>query len=198
MKDQAIAPAKSLLDHRLSVDTLPDEGRIIEIDATQEEREAIAQELDLLSLERLVAELEVRPKAKGRVQVKGRLRAALTQACVVSLEPVPSEISDVIEAEFWPEEQIAARAKSALDEEGALDLEPLAADGPDPIDNGNVNLGQLVFETLATLIDPFPRKDGAAFTWSSGDDSENDAGGPAKENPFAVLEKLKSEDPKKT
>ena len=50
-----------------------------------------------------------------------------------------------------------------------------------------MNVGRVVFETLASAIDLYPRKDGAAFDWRA---PEPDKAGVV--SPFAALAKLKN------
>ena len=56
----------------------------------------------------------------------------------------------------------------------------------DPIEDGRIDLGELVAETMAIELDPYPRKPGAGFA-----DIIEDA---EKPSPFSALSKLKGED----
>ena len=113
----------------------------------------------------------------------GTLAASVTQTCVVSLEPVASTLEVPVEIEFWPLRLIEDRAET-VDEaasHGTLDW-------PEPIVDNKIDLGPVIYETLATVLDPYPKRDGVSFQWS---DVPADAGTGGEESPFAALKRLK-------
>ena len=57
------------------------------------------------------------------------------------------------------------------------------------LERGLIPVGRIVFETLASSLDPYPRREGAAFNWQ-----DPQSAGDKKANPFAALSKLKGED----
>ena len=59
---------------------------------------------------------EIVPKSGGRLQVTGHVRARVGQTCVVTLEPIESEIDEEIDLTFAPEAE--ARRLADLIEEG--------------------------------------------------------------------------------
>ncbi|HZP08494.1 DUF177 domain-containing protein [Methyloceanibacter sp.] len=154
------------------------------IEATPAEMAAIAKLLDLRGLERLGMTYRLRRIGAGRVRLNGELAAKVIQTCVVSLDPVLSDVAVPVEAEFWPEEMIAAH-QAHEEEQGAATL----ADWPEPISEGRIDLGPVVYETLATSLDPYPRKEGVSFEWSEKWEEEPSGAKPA--SPFAALEALK-------
>ena len=154
--------------------------KTIEIDSA--ERTAIMALLDLVDLEGLRFDYRLREGRGKRVHLTGRLRADVVQTCVVSLDPVPASIDVPVEADFWPPEKIAALHERADDPAQAGEI-----DWPEPIEGDTIDLGPLVYETLATALDPYPKKTGAQFEWT---DSKQSAETP-KNNPFAVLKGLK-------
>lgn len=83
----------------LRVDNIRD-GASGEIDATQAEMAASARMLDLLGLERLTFAYRLRHGAGGRLRLTGSLKAAVTQTCVVSLNPVEASLDVPVEVEF--------------------------------------------------------------------------------------------------
>ena len=73
----------------LRVDELKDgEERSIEINRA--ERDTIAKLLELVALDDLRFTFRIHRRGEGRLAVSGTLAAAVTQTCVVSLEPVAS------------------------------------------------------------------------------------------------------------
>ena len=153
----------------LRIDEIKD-GVSGSIEATAAEMAAIANLLDLKGLEDLAMTYRLFRAGAGRLRLKGELKAKVTQTCIVSLEPVQSELDVPVEAEFWPSEMIAGGA--------------LIADWPEPISDGKIDLGPLVYETLATSLDPYPKKEGVSFEWSQGAEQPRSEAGTS---PFAAL-----------
>jgi uncharacterized metal-binding protein YceD (DUF177 family) len=149
---------------------------------TETERAAIVDLLDLVALDNLHFDYRLRRGGGGRVHLAGRLKANATQTCVVTLEPVPAEIDVPVEVEFWPSALIDDLEKKA-DEPGHLDL----VDWPEAITDDSIDLGPVVYETFATSLDPYPKKEGASFQWSQ-DGSEPEA---RESSPFSALKQLK-------
>ena len=58
------------------------------------------------------------------------------------------------------------------------------------IKDGQIDIGQIAYEILASSLEPYPRKEGAAFEW----EEPNDDGDGAEESPFAALKSLKPEE----
>jgi hypothetical protein len=99
----------------------------------------------------------------------------VTQTCVVTLEEIERRYEAPLGVEFWPADMLT-------DAEDA-DVDPLGADR-EPIEDGRLDVGRIVYEELASVIDPFPRRDDAAFDWE-------DKEGAARTHPFAQLARLK-------
>jgi len=152
------------------------------IEINEDERNAIIELLDLVDLDAVEFVYRLREGRGQRVHLTGRLRADVVQTCVVSLEPVPAAIDVLVEAEFWPPKKIAELQARAEDPAQGHET-----DWPEPIDGDTINLGPLVYETLATALDPYPKKIGARFDWSDARQSPETL----KNNPFAALKELK-------
>ncbi len=159
------------------------EGASGTIEASVAEMASIAKLLDLRGLESLAMSYRLSRLGAGRVRLDGTLKAKVTQTCVVSLEPVQSDIAVPVEVEFWPED-ILASYEAREEEHGAATL----ADWPEPISEGRIDLGPVLYQTLATSLDPYPRKEGVSFRWSEGNE---EPGGEKATSPFAALEALK-------
>jgi len=154
------------------------------IEANEAEREAIAAMLDLQRLDRLSLTFRFARHGQGRFALKGRLLAAVTQTCGVTLEPVEATLDIPVEIEFWPAGQIEAYADTA-DEAARHGI----LDWPEPIDDGKIDLGPIIYQSLATGLDPYPKREGASFSWP-GADAETSAAEDEK-GPFAALGRLK-------
>lgn len=154
-----------------------------EIEATAAERKAIASLLELPELRALKLAYRLRRDGGGRYHVSGRLNADLTQTCVLSLEPLQTTVDVPLEVEFWPRrllDELEARAEES---------EPDALfEWPEAIAEGKIDLGPVIYETLATALDPYPKREGADFEWAEDASKE---GSETRTSPFAGLEQLK-------
>lgn len=157
---------------------IPDGGLVRERQASEEECAATASALGLISLPALRAKYKIFRLAGGAYRLHGEIFADVVQACVVTVEPVPSRAHDTFDAEFWAE----------LDEtdDGREEIPILDGRDVEPLEHGTISVGRIVYETLAAALDPYPRKPDAEFSWR--DDTVPD---PARISPFAALSKLK-------
>jgi len=170
------------LSRILKVDEIED-GASGEIVATPAEMDAIAGLLDLVRLEGLTLDCRFTHGGSGRLRLTGRLKADVTQTCVVSLDPVEARIDVPLEVEFWPE-ALLATAESNAELPGSV----VVLDGPEPIVCGRIDLGAVAYETLATALDPYPKREGVSFDWSQGEPNQAQEG---QSGPFAALAALK-------
>lgn len=171
------------LARTLRVDELKEgEERVIEVNRA--EREAIAALLDLRALDRLIFGFRLHRRGEGRLALQGTLAAAVTQTCVVSLEPVESTLDVPVDVEFWPVPMIDDLAASPDEaaSHGTLDW-------PEPIEGGKIDLGPVIHETLATALDPYPKREGVSFEWSEAPSTGVEP--EQAESPFAALKHLK-------
>jgi uncharacterized metal-binding protein YceD (DUF177 family) len=160
------------------------------IEATPDERAALARRFDLRALESLRARVRLEEAAEGGalVRLDAALEAAVVQTCVVTLEPVPAHITATFRRLYDPQGMPAAEPG----EEEFLALD--ADEPPEPLAGGLLDLGEAVAEQLALELDPFPRAPGVdfhGFATESLDSGEK----PAPDGPFAGLAKLLDEDP---
>jgi Large ribosomal RNA subunit accumulation protein YceD len=144
----------------ITVEQIPDTGLHRDIEASAAIREAMAELGGLREILSASASLDVTPKSGGRVHVEGRVRARVGQTCVVTLDPIESDIDEPIDLIFAPPEQIPEMA-ALVDEaaESAVEI----PDPPEPIFNGVIDLGRLATDALFLGVDPYPRKPDAVF-----------------------------------
>jgi uncharacterized metal-binding protein YceD (DUF177 family) len=164
-----------------AVTDVPEAGLRFTRSATEAERKAVAAALEILDCTALECDLRVRALRQGRYQVSGTVKGAVVQACSVTLEPLPAPIDETINVEFWPKDQVPRPSSTAQDEF----LDPDAPDGAEPIENGKLGLGQIVYEYIAAGLDPYPRKPDATVEWRAKPEKT------AEIHPFAALAKLK-------
>ena len=137
------------------VETLPRDGLIGTIEATPEERAALARLNGLPDIARLTARFRI-AKWKRGVRVEGEVSARVTQTCVATLEPFEVEVEEPVEARFLPRDAKKPAPEPVLDESA----DP---DEPDELVDGRIDLGALASEFLTLALDPYPRKPGADF-----------------------------------
>lgn len=169
-----------IFDAVVRIDKLPASGRSISVEANETERAAIAEAMQILSVERFSATLSIAP-LRGGLRAQGHLDAEVTQASVVSFEPVAETVSEDIDRVFLPAPKDShAPAPGA---EVFIDLEN--DDFPDHIDGPEVDLSALLLETLALALDPYPRLPGESL------DSLGVSVDDGPTGPFAGLARLK-------
>ena len=173
---------RPVLSRPLKVDEIKD-GASAEIAANDAELDAMAKMLNLVALERLTFTCRFDHRGGGRLCLTGTLRGLATQTCVISLEPIEAVLEVPVEQEFWPAALIAQLEQNAADSGGAGIF-----NWPEPIVDGRIDLGPVIYESLATALDPYPRREGASFDWSQG--PEDEAKG-TRSGPFAALAALK-------
>lgn len=159
----------------------------VRLEADEKERKALAESWDILSVEELRAELQINRWKKDGIRVKGRVHARITQACVVTLEPVVSDIEEPFEQIFVPENSKLARRPA--NDAGEMVLDPDGPDLPEPFTGDSIDAGAVVAEFAAMAIDPYPRKPGIEFDGHIEDDGQNDK----KPSPFAALKDWKKD-----
>lgn len=147
----------------------------VTVTAQPGERAALAKRFGLVAIDSLEAVFKLRREAQG-VRATGHLSARVTQACVVTDEPLPERVEEDFELRFLPEPG-----------EAPEEIE-ISAEECDTVffTGGAIDLGEAAAETLALSIDPFPRSPAAdAALEAAGVLSEEEAG------PFGVLAGLR-------
>ncbi|MCT8999047.1 YceD family protein [Chelativorans intermedius] len=175
---------RSPVSRSLEVARLPAKGETVTIEADAAQRAALADAHGLLSVERFSAELIARPWKRGGVRVTGHLAAEITQACVVTLEPLAARVEEEIAALFVPEDSRLSRPTA---QSGEMVVEAEGEDVPETFTGGRIDLGALAEEFFALGIDPYPRKEAARLEIPAGGEDGGGEAGPL----FAQLRKLR-------
>jgi hypothetical protein len=128
-------------------------------EANEGERAAVAAGLGVVSCQRLIVRYTLKPSRGGCYALDGTCDAHITQSCVVSLAPVDSTLSLPISVTFSPDPTVPATATAGDD------IEVLTLPDLEPIEQGQLEVGRVIFETLAAGLDPYPRRPDAAFDW---------------------------------
>ncbi len=146
----------------------------IAITADAAERTALAKRFGLIAIGLLEARYALRRDATG-IFARGHLRARVTQACVVTGEPLPAAIDEDFALRFLPEDSEAGDEVELSESE----CDTIFYTG------GAIDLGEAAAETLALALDPFPRSpDAVAALREAGVLSEEEA---APVGAFAAL-----------
>jgi uncharacterized metal-binding protein YceD (DUF177 family) len=162
------------------VEQIPGTGLHRDIEADQPVRDAMAEVAGVREIFSANASLDVTPLSGGRFHVAGHVRARVGQTCVVTLDPIESDIDEEVDLIFAPPEQIPKLA-DLVDEAAESDGE--IPDPPEPIVNGVIDLGRLATDALFLGIDPYPRRKDAVF------EPPVEAADP-EDHPFAALKAL--------
>jgi uncharacterized metal-binding protein YceD (DUF177 family) len=153
----------------LQVDRVPALGCHERLAADEKECASLAKRFDLPRIHSLGGLLKVVPWRGGGLKITGTLNARVDQVSVISLETFTSDLEFAIERYF-----LSPRAG-----------QPTAEEDVDVIENGIVDLGEILAESMALELDPYPRREGEAFN----DIEEHPES--AKVSPFTGLSKLK-------
>ena len=153
----------------LQVDRVPALGCHERLAADDKECAALAKRFDLPRIHSLGGLLKVVPWRGGGLKITGTLNAKVDQVSVISLETFTSDLEFAIERYL-----LSPRAG-----------QPAADEDVDIIEHGNVDLGEILAESMALELDPYPRREGEVFN-----DIEEHLES-AKVSPFTSLSKLK-------
>ncbi len=117
------------------------------IEASPEERAALALRFGLGAVESLRAEVSLEPRPRA-IRATGRLHAAILQPCAVSGEDFPVTIDEAVDLRFVEENQRPATPDEEIE---------LEADDCDEIEYAGdmFDLGEAVAQTLGLAIDPY-------------------------------------------
>ncbi|TPJ42690.1 DUF177 domain-containing protein [Mesorhizobium sp. B2-5-13] len=150
-----------------NVARLPQKGLPVVIEADPAQRAALAEAHGLLSVEAYRAELLVTSWKRNGVKVSGRVEADITQACIVTLDPVQARIDEPVEALLLPEDSKLGR--QGFESAGEILLDADGPDSPETFSGDTIDVGALAEQFFGLAIDPYPRKPGASL--GAGDDT---------------------------
>ena len=181
---------ENLWSVKIAIAQIPDSGLRINIEADPAVCAAMTDAARVRSVAGASASFDIKPASRETFHVTGLVKARIGQDCVVTLEPIESAIEESIDVMFEPVgdahgrevrpgSPVKARKPPVTDDDG--EEEP---DAPEPILNGQMDLGRLAQDFLFLGIDPYPRKPGVVF------DVPQAAPDP-EDHPFAALKALK-------
>lgn len=172
--------------------------KIVKLETTEQERKDLARRFMVREIEDLSAELTLERVNGGNVvRVKGVFKALIHQECGKTQAILPTVVTEPVEGWFADQEAAISLAKARRNRLGRyVDAElPMLeeAEDPEPLDNGGIDLGELVAQHVSLAIDPYLRLDDESEIpeptendgKNQGSDHPGDAG--LRRNPFAAL-----------
>ena len=138
-----------------------------ELIMSEADRTALARDFRIPGVEALSGEALAARRA-GLIEVEGRVRATLTRQCVASLDDMAEVIDEAFVVTYTEHRPAREEAEAEAD-----------LDAPEPIEDGRLDLGQVLLEQLVLAMAPHPRKPGA--------EAPADPGAGARITPFDVL-----------
>ncbi len=160
----------------VNVDHLrPDALNFFKFFANDYECKILAVRFHFLGVKSLSAELSITKSARDCWDVAGHLRGDVLQACVVTGVPLSETVDFLIEERY-------------VRTSGNVGVVEVSADEAEPLENGAINIGEMLAQSLAVAVTSWPRADGALETFTSGEK--------LPDHPFAGLAALKRHTPK--
>lgn len=161
---------------------LPERLRVAHLSATRDNafeilpdaqrRAGLADDLGLIALPEMSFAGTVRPAGADDWALSGQLHARVVQPCVITLEPVETELSETVSLVFSPN---IAEPEGEEVEMGDDSIEPLGQ---------SIDIGALAFEALSLALPTNPRAPGADLPESLTPEAE---GSEDTRKPFAGL-----------
>ena len=156
--------------------------RTMKADASAEQRAAISARIEVLEISEFKASFTAEKIKSGVYQVKGKIKASLTQACVRTLTPVP----DIIDESF----SVMVMAEDLFNQ-----LDPEDEDGDiediELLGDGMVDLGEIAVQYLSLALNPYPTSAGDVEIKGLGENVSilSEEAASTQSSPFAVLKK---------
>jgi uncharacterized metal-binding protein YceD (DUF177 family) len=169
---------KPPLERFTDLDRLGQAGADVTIGAKGDDLARLAKWAKVESIEAFSADVELRRLSQTRFKLDYSLTADITQACVVTLDPVRSHIA----REFSRELHVTGH--SPADKGGVLTFDAGDDEALEEVASPHFDLAGPLLEEFLLAIDPYPRAEGVAF--ETPQDADDTSG-----NPFAVLKSLK-------
>ena len=167
---------KTSLDSIVKVDRIrPDSPNFFEFVASDKELKILATRFKFLDVLSLSAVLTICKSAQDCWDVVGQLRGVVVQACGSTGVPLRETVDFLIEERY---------VRSGGDQK-EVDVHMGVAE---PLENEAINIGELLAQSLAIAVTPWPRAPEAPEKFTSG--------GEFTDHPFAGLAAFKRQPPK--
>lgn len=187
MKLQGLGDMDNPFSYSVKVGNISANAVRVHLEANEAELLGLAKLWNVLNVRFLKADLQISRWKKDGVRIKGTVEGELSQACVVTLEPVLCKINEQLEQVYVPEGSKLARLM--LDGHGEMVVDPEGPDLPEPFTGDTIDAGALVTEFAAMAIEPYPRKPGIEFSGHV----EDSGAEIIRPSPFAALKDWKKD-----
>ena len=167
---------KTTLGSILNVDHIrPESPNFFKFVASDKELKNLASRFKFLDVLSLTAELTICKSARDCWDVAGPLRGVVVQACTSTGVPLCETV------DFLIEERYVRFVGNQKEVEVHMDM-------AEPLENEAINIGELLAQSLAIAVTPWPRAHESPEKYTSGED--------LPDHPFAGLAALKRQPPK--
>ena len=146
----------------LQVDVADADGTPVVLRAGAAECAALALRLGLQELSSLRVDVHLRHTSAGLVRLNVDFSANVVQSCVASLEAVPGGVADRFSVLCDRAEKRRSGRKSGGADEGEVFVDPFGDDPIETLEDGMIDVGELVTQHLSLSLDPYPRAPGIA------------------------------------
>jgi uncharacterized metal-binding protein YceD (DUF177 family) len=172
------------LTHAYNLARLGNTGDTVRLDTDEGQRAAIAVLAEALSVSRFSVQVELKKASPSRFLLDYRVGAEIVQACVVTLEPVVSQVERVFTRELYFAGPGQRGPKAPELDMPAQDIFMDEGEEPEEIESLHYDLAGPALEEFLLALDPYPRCPGVEFDPEAHADAH-------PESPFAVLKGLK-------
>ena len=133
------------LSSALSVDQFSSgRARRFHVQPTVAEIAELVSRFDFVMINYLRAEVTIRKVARDCWDVSGNLSAKVVQRCVITDDPVPELVDFTIEERY-------------VQHADGLDGVEVDLNGAEPLVDGEIDIGEMVAQTLGIAVTPWPK-----------------------------------------
>lgn len=181
-----------------TADDLPSSGKTLTLSPNENERVAIAERAGLVSLDACTVDFTLNREQGHIIHVTGKLKAKVTQSCVVTMEDVEAPLEDDFEAWYSDPERTILFKKAQHEALSKLEIGDLPmleeSDDPEPLEQGKIDLGELAVQYLCLAVEPYPVKPGVTRSEIITTEKDDQPAKELKPNPFAALKNWRPKD----
>ena len=164
--------------HIVSLDQLKREIEYeFDLSCSKDDLNQLTDKLNVLEAKKACINGTLKLRSATQIFLKGRVTAKLIQPCSLTLEPIITNISKKVLRTFTVKTE-----KNIPIKKSTFELTKKSFD--DDIILDEINLGEVLMETISLETPDYPKKSGASLRVSPRSNSTPD-------NPFSILSKLK-------
>ena len=146
------------------------------LDCSKNALKKLPERLNIIEAKKASISGQLKLQASNQIFLSGTVKAKLVQPCSLTLEPLITIISKPIQRTFLIESNKKKPIKKSV-----LELTEKSFDNDFILDE--INLGEVLMETIVLETPDYPKKSGASINLRSKETSDG-------ENPFSILGKL--------